>query len=96
MRRGGCTLRGMATVQVYVTDYCPYCTRAKALLDKRGIPYELIDVSNDDAKRAWLVKATGRRTVPQIFIHGESIGGSDELHDLDRNGELQKKLAAAP
>ena len=86
----------MATVQVYVTDYCPYCTRAKALLDKRGIPYELIDVSNDEAKRAWLVKATGRRTVPQIFIHGEPVGGSDELHELDRKGDLQKKLAAAP
>jgi len=86
----------MATVQVYVTDYCPYCTRAKALLDKRGIPYEEIDVSNDDAKRAWLVKATGRRTVPQIFIGGEPVGGSDELHELDRRGDLQKKLAAAP
>lgn len=86
----------MATVQVYVTDYCPYCTRAKSLLDKRGIPYEVIDVSQDEEKRAWLVKATGRRTVPQIFIHGEPVGGSDELHELDRNGDLQKKLAAAP
>jgi glutaredoxin 3 len=86
----------MATVQVYVTDYCAYCTRAKALLDRRGIPYEVIDVTNDDAKRAWLVKASGRRTVPQIFINGESVGGSDELHALDRTGELQKKLAAAP
>lgn len=86
----------MATVQVYVTDYCAYCTRAKALLDKRGIPYEVIDVTRDDAKRAWLVEASGRRTVPQIFIHGQPIGGSDELYDLDRRGELQKKLAAAP
>ena len=96
MRRGGCTLRGMATVQVYVTDYCAYCTRAKALLDKRGIPYEEIDVSNDDEKRAWLVKTTGRRTVPQIFIGGQSVGGSDELYELDRKGDLQKMLAAAP
>ena len=96
MARGGCTLRGMATVQVYVTDNCGYCVRAKALLDKRGIPYEVVDVSDDDEKRAWLVKATGRRTVPQIFIHGEPIGGSEELYDLDRNGDLQKKLAAAP
>jgi glutaredoxin 3 len=86
----------MATVQVYVTDYCAYCTRAKALLDRRGIPYEVIDVTNDDAKRAWLVKASGRRTVPQIFINGEAVGGSDELHALDRSGELQKKLAASP
>jgi glutaredoxin 3 len=82
-------------VQVYVTDYCPYCTRAKALLNKRGIPFDEIDVTGDDAKRAWLVQATGRRTVPQIFIKGESIGGSDELHALDRTGELAKKLAPA-
>jgi len=86
----------MAAVQVYVTDFCAYCVRAKALLRKRGIPYEEIDVSNDDEKRAWLVKATGRRTVPQIFIHGQAIGGSDELHELDRNGELKKMLAPTP
>jgi glutaredoxin 3 len=83
----------MSDVQVYTTDYCPYCDRAKALLQKRGIPYEEIDVSEDHEKRAWLVKATGRRTVPQIFIKGESIGGSDELHALDRSGELKKKLS---
>ena len=86
----------MAFVQVYTTDYCPYCTRAKALLDRRGIPYEEIDVSNDPDKRAWLVKTTGRRTVPQIFIHGEPVGGSDELHELDRKGELAKKVEAGP
>jgi glutaredoxin 3 len=81
---------------MYSTRVCPYCVRAKALLQKRGIPFEEIDVSDDSNKRAWLVQTTGRRTVPQIFIHGESIGGSDELHALDRSGELQRKLAAAP
>ena len=86
----------MSDVQVYTTDYCPYCDRAKALLKRRGIAYEEIDVSGDSDKRAWLVKTTGRRTVPQIFIKGEPIGGSDELHALDRSGELQKKLAPAP
>lgn len=85
----------MSEVQVYVTDTCPYCTRAIALLEKRGIPYEEIDVTGDHEKRAWLVKATGRRTVPQIFIKGESIGGSDELHALDRSGDLAKRLAPA-
>ncbi len=80
-------------VVVYTTDYCPYCDRAKALLKRRAIPFDEIDVSNDPDKRAWLVKATGRRTVPQIFIKGEPIGGSDELHALDRAGELGKKLA---
>ena len=80
-------------VIVYTTDYCPYCDRAKALLKRRDIPFEEIDVSNDAEKRTWLVKTTGRRTVPQIFIKGEPIGGSDELHALDRAGELTKKLA---
>ncbi len=85
----------MSDVQVYTTDYCPYCDRAKALLQKRGIPYEEIDVTGDHDKRAWLVKTTGRRTVPQIFITGEPIGGSDDLHALDRSGELAKKLGLA-
>lgn len=82
-------------VEVYVTDYCPYCWRAKALLQKRGVAFEEIDVSDDHARRAWLVQATGRRTVPQIFIGGTPIGGSDELHALDRSGELAKMLGRA-
>lgn len=82
-------------VQVYVTTYCPYCVRAKALLDKRGIPYETIDVGGDDAKRKWLADTTGRRTVPQIFIDGKAIGGCDDLHDLDRAGELMTMVKMA-
>lgn len=74
----------MASVQVYTTDYCPYCTRAKALLDKRGIAYEEIDVTDDPQKRDWLVKTTGRRTVPQIFIHGQSVGGCGQGEDRSR------------
>lgn len=83
-----------AEVTVYTTRVCPYCIAAKRLLGARSIAYQEIDVSHDDAKRAWLVEATGRRTVPQIFIAGESIGGFDELSALDRSGELAKKLAA--
>jgi len=82
-------------VKVYTTERCPYCVRAKALLAKRDIPYQEIDVSDDPAKRAWLVEATGRRTVPQIFLDGEPIGGSDDLHALDRSGELAKRMARA-
>lgn len=83
----------IAPVKVYSTSYCPYCDRAKALLKKRDVPYEEIDVSNDPEKRTWLVKATGgRRTVPQIFIDDQPVGGSDELHALDRSGELEKLL----
>jgi glutaredoxin 3 len=85
----------MATeVTVYTTRVCSYCIAAKRLLTARGVAYQEIDVSSDDAKRAWLVEATGRRTVPQIFIAGESIGGYDELAALDKSGELAKKLAA--
>ncbi len=82
-------------VRVYSTLICAYCIRAKALLKSRGIPYEDIDVTGDHAARAWLVQATGRRTVPQIFIDDEPIGGFDELRALDRSGELAKKLGLA-
>ena len=82
----------IAEVKVYTTQTCPYCIRAKALLKKRDIPFEEIDVSRDEEKRGWLVKASGMRTVPQIFIDGKPIGGSDELHALDASGELEKLL----
>jgi glutaredoxin 3 len=85
-----------AQVEVYVTTYCPYCIRAKALLQKKGVPFKEIDVSNDDAKRAWLMKASGQRTVPQIFINGKSVGGSDDIHALDRAGKLDALLAESP
>jgi len=83
----------IAPVKVYSTRICPYCVRAKALLKKRDVPFEEIDVSDDQEKRAWLVTASGgRRTVPQIFIDDKPIGGSDELHALDRSGELETLL----
>ena len=83
----------IADVKVYTTRICPYCFSAKALLKKRDIPFEEVDVSSDHEKRTWLVKASGgRRTVPQIFIDDKPIGGSDELHALDKSGELEKLL----
>lgn len=81
-----------ADVTIYTTRTCPYCHRAKALLRARGIPFTEIDVTDDEARRAWLVTSTGRQTVPQIFIGGEAIGGSDDLHELDRTGELERRL----
>jgi len=84
-----------ARVRVFSTDYCPYCDRAKALLLSRGIPFDEVDVSRDSAKRSWLVGITGRRTVPQIFIDDVPIGGSDELHALDRRGALRELASAA-
>lgn len=84
-----------ARVRVYSTQICPYCIRAKVLLKERGIAFEEIDVTGDADQRAWLVEATGgRRTVPQIFINDEAIGGFDDLRKLDLSGELAKKIAA--
>ena len=80
-------------VVIYTTRTCAYCLVAKRLLSKRGIAFEEVDVTGDAAKRAWLVQVSGRRTVPQIFIRGESIGGYDELAALDRSGALAAKLA---
>lgn len=82
----------MADVQVYVTTYCGYCVRAKALLNRKKVEFTEINVDDDPERRAWLVKATGQRTVPQVFIDGKSVGGSDELHDLERRGDLDKLL----
>ncbi|MFO0562976.1 MAG: glutaredoxin 3 [Polyangiales bacterium] len=84
-----------AEVIVYVTDYCPYCTRAKGLLKRKGVAFTEIDVSNDPEKRAWLLEKTGQRTVPQIFIDGVSVGGSDDIHALDRAGKLDPLLNRA-
>ena len=84
----------MQPVRVYSTQICPYCVRAKMLLKDRNIAFEEIDVTGDHDKRDWLVETTGRRTVPQIFIGEEAIGGFDDLRELDRTGQLAKKLAA--
>jgi glutaredoxin 3 len=81
-----------AHVTLYTTRVCPYCTLAKRLLQTRGIAYDEIDVTGDDAKREWLVRATGRRTVPQIFIGDEPIGGYDDLAALDSSGSLRAKV----
>ncbi|MGH7804980.1 MAG: glutaredoxin 3 [Candidatus Binatia bacterium] len=75
-------------VKIYTTSYCGYCRMAKALLTSRKIAFEEVDVTSDEEARDWLVQETGRRTVPQIFIGEESIGGYQELAALDANGEL--------
>jgi glutaredoxin 3 len=75
-------------VEIYTTPSCPFCVRAKRLLQARGIPFEEIDVAGDDDLRAQVIDRTGRRTVPQIFIDGRSIGGFEELAALDAAGEL--------
>ncbi|MGH7280965.1 MAG: glutaredoxin 3 [Polyangiaceae bacterium] len=83
----------MAGVTVYSTNYCGYCVRAKMLLKKLGVKFEEVDVTNDPDKRDWLVKTTGKRTVPQIFINEQAIGGFDELAALERQGKLTAMIA---
>lgn len=75
-------------VKIYVADYCPYCRRAEALLTQKGIPFDAMDVTDDEKTRAWLVETTGFKTVPQIFIDGKPIGGFDHLSELDKEGKL--------
>ena len=75
-------------VVVYSGPSCPYCGRAKQLLRERGVAFEEIDVAADPTQRAFMIEASGRRTVPQIFVDGRPIGGYDELVALDREGVL--------
>ncbi|MDW4549200.1 glutaredoxin 3 [Defluviimonas sp. D31] len=85
----------MPRVEIYTTPWCPYCLAAKRLLLAKGVAFEEIDVSGDPELRAAMMeRAHGRYTVPQIFIDGEHIGGSDDLHALDRIGKLDPMLAA--
>lgn len=83
----------MKSVSVYTTTYCSFCVAAKNLLKTKAIPYQEIDVTNDSAMRQELVQRTGRRTVPQIFIGEEPIGGFVELKALSDRGQLEAKLA---
>jgi glutaredoxin 3 len=84
----------VALVEIYSTMICPYCARAKSLLGRKGVKYTEIDVMADPARREEMLRRAGGRTsVPQIFINGEHIGGSDDLHALDREGRLDPKLA---
>lgn len=82
----------MTEIEIYTTPICPYCVRAKALLDKKGVVYKEVDVMAHPAKRKEMQKRSGAHTVPQIFIGGEAIGGCDELFELDFDGDLNKML----
>lgn len=83
----------MADVVIYTTPFCPYCSRAKRLLDSKGVAYEEIDLYMQPDRREEMVqRAEGRMTVPQIFIDGKPYGGSDDIHALDRAGKLDPIL----
>jgi glutaredoxin 3 len=83
----------MAKIEIYTTPWCGYCARAKALLEKKGAAYDETDVMEDAVKRAEMRERSRRSTVPQIFINGQHIGGSDELAALEQAGKLDALLA---
>ena len=83
----------MAEVEIYTTMFCPYCSRARALLQRKGVDFTEIDIIEEPRRRDEMIRrAGGRATVPQIFIDGEHIGGCDDMVALDRAGQLDAKL----
>ena len=85
----------MASVKMYTSAYCPYCSRAKALLQRLGVKeLEEVVVDGQPAVRAHMTELTGRTSVPQIFISGTHVGGCDDIHALDARGELVPMLRA--
>ena len=86
----------MAKIEVFTKFFCPYCSRAKALLDRKGVEFQEIDLTTDRAGfDAMVERAGGARTVPQIFIDGKHIGGSDDMAALDARGGLDPLLGLA-
>ena len=84
----------MAQIDIYTKPYCPYCERAKALLEKKGVEFKEIVASHDSALRAEMNERSGRLTYPQIFINGAHVGGCDDLMALESRGGLDPLLAA--
>jgi len=85
----------MPTIEIYTTPWCGYCRAAKALLTRKGVAFNEIDVEDDpDRRQEMIERAGGRYTVPQIFIGATHVGGSDDLHALERAGKLDQLLTA--
>jgi glutaredoxin 3 len=83
-------------ITLYSTGWCPYCDRARALLERKGLPFREIKVDEDPAERqAMLARSGGRRTVPQIFIGERHVGGFDDLYALDKAGKLDELTGRA-
>lgn len=83
----------MAKVEIYTTRWCPYCHAAKSLLEHKGIAYDEVNAEEPDIRNAMVVRAHGRRTVPQIFIGDTHIGGYDDMAALERRGQLDPLLS---
>lgn len=86
----------MSKVEIYSKSWCPFCARAKEHLDSKSIAFEEIDVTTDVFKEMEMVKRSDRRTVPQIFINGHHLGGSDDLLSADQSGRLRELLNSEP
>jgi glutaredoxin 3 len=85
----------MVDIVIYTKDYCPYCVKAKNLLKRKGASFREIDITNDPTlQQEMIAKSGGRKTVPQILINGQAVGGSDDLHTLDAAGKLDGLLSA--
>ena len=82
----------MANIEIYTKATCPFCVRAKALLNSKGAAFEELAIDGDMATREVMIERSGRSTVPQIFIDGQHIGGCDDLHALDARGGLDPLL----
>ncbi len=85
----------MKTVTVYSTTWCPYCVAAKRFLDGKKVPWQEINLTDDDEGRAALVEKSGRRTVPQIYVGETHIGGYDDLRALDSKGSFMPLVEGA-
>ena len=83
-------------VLLYTTSWCPFCRRAKTLLKEKGVQWKELDIEADPVHRQAMTEASGRNTVPQIFINGTHVGGSDELFELDVRAELDKLHGRTP
>jgi glutaredoxin 3 len=83
------------TITIYLTGWCPYCQRAKELLNKRSLVFNEINVDDDAKYRQEMMARSGRRTVPQIFIGDKHIGGCDDLLALESDGELDRLIQGA-
>ncbi len=80
-------------ILMYSTGWCPYCARARSLLQSKQVSFEEIDIDSTPERRTEMISRSGRRTVPQIFIGATHVGGSDDLHELDARGGLDPLLA---
>jgi glutaredoxin 3 len=85
-----------ASVSIYTTSWCPYCHRAKALLSRKNVRFEEVDVDGRPELRRWLHTESGQHTVPQVFINNRPVGGYTDISALDREGRLEAMLAEDP